>query len=283
MQGRLTGRDMLAVNISSLFGAGEEVHILGRYKAQCFEYEGGPLLWEEEFNNVVTTQGKNYLLDSFITGFTQVGPYMGLISNVSWAPLSTSISSLTSYTGSTVTLATAAAHGLLPGDTFTIGTVTGTGTNITAVQGTWVATTGTTGSTLVFSIGAAGLTITTLTAGAVTTASATRIGDTLASHGLWTEAGTTNAPTWTTPASGARAAMTWNAASGGVKSTASAVSFTIGATGGTLQGAFIVLGTGAVVTNLNTSGFLFSGGAFSGGPQAVSSGNVVTVSYSLSI
>jgi hypothetical protein len=52
---------------------------------------------------------------------------------------------------------------------------------------------------------------------------------------------------------------------------------------GTIQGAFIVLGSGAVTTNLSTAGTLFSAGAFSGGSQVVSSGNVVTVSYSASI
>ena len=262
-------------------GVGEAAGVHGKYRAVCRVSEfDDTILWDTgEFDNVVCYLGKNSMLDNFIVGsaFTQVGPYMGLISSVSWTNLATTISSLTSYTGSTVTLATAAAHGLLPGDTVIIAAVTGTGTNITAVQGTWTCLAGTTGSTLVFSIGASGLTITTLTGGTVTTTSATRINDTMASHGNWLEAGSTNAPTFA-----ARGTPSWSSATTGSKSTASAVSFTM--TGaGTLQGAFLVLGTGAVTTLMSTAGTLFSAGAFSGGSQAVSNGNVVTVSYAISV
>jgi hypothetical protein len=150
--------------------------------------------YEEEFHNLVTTVGKNHMLDNYIAGssFTQVGPYMGLISSVSY----------------------------------------------------------TTGPAA---------------------------GDTMASHGGWTEAGSTNAPTFS-----ARIAPSWSAASGGSKAASSAVSFTM--TGaGTLKGAFLVLHTGAVVTLMSTAGTLFSAGLFSGGDQVVSSGNVVQVSYSLGL
>ena len=182
-----------AASVASACQVGESIKIEGRYKVQCFEFEGGPLLWEDDFDNVVCTGGKNYMLDNFISGsgFTQTGPYMGLISSVSW--------------------------------------------------------------------------------------SATAAGDTMASHAGWTEAGSTNAPTFA-----ARGTPAWSASSGGSKATSSAVSFTM--TGaGTLEGAFIVLGSGAVSTLMNTSGTLFSAGAFSGGAQAVSNGNVVTVSYSVGV
>jgi DNA-binding NtrC family response regulator len=46
---------------------------------------------------------------------------------------------------------------------------------------------------------------------------------------------------------------------------------------------FICMNTGAVTTIGNTSGVLFSAGAFNGGNKAVSSGNVVTVTYSVSL
>lgn len=149
--------------------------------------------WANEFDNVVTTVGKNYMLDNFLAGsaFTQTGPYMGLISSVSW--------------------------------------------------------------------------------------SATAAADTMASHAGWTEAGSTNAPTFA-----ARIAPAWSAASAGSKGTSAAVSFTM--TGaGTLQGAFIVLGSGAVTTLMSTAGTLFSAGAFSGGAQAVTSGSVVNVTYSVGV
>lgn len=149
--------------------------------------------WKDEAFNLVTTEGKNHMLDNYITGsaFTQVGPYMGLISSVSFSAIAAA--------------------------------------------------------------------------------------DTMASHAGWTEAGSTNAPTFA-----ARIAPAWSAASAGAKAASSAVSFTM--TGaGTLKGAFLVLHTGAVVTLMSTAGTLFSAALFSGGDQVVSNGNVVQVSYSLSL
>jgi len=52
---------------------------------------------------------------------------------------------------------------------------------------------------------------------------------------------------------------------------------------GTLKGAFIVFGTGAVSTLMSTAGTLLSAGLFTGGDQPVNLANVVQVSYSLSL
>ena len=149
--------------------------------------------WTDVIHNVVTTVGKNHMLDNYLagSGFTQVGPYMGLISSVGW--------------------------------------------------------------------------------------SAVAAADTGASHAGWTEAGSTNAPTFT-----ARIAPSWSAASAGAKAASSAVSFTM-TSAGTLQGAFIVLGAGAVTTLMSTAGTLFSAGAFSGGSQVVSNSGIAQVSWSLAI
>lgn len=107
--------------------------------------------------------------------------------------------------------------------------------------------------------------------------SATAATDTMASHSGWTEAGSTNAPTFAS-----RGTVAFSSASAGSKSTSSAVSFTM--TGaGTLEGCFLVYGSGAVNTIGSTAGTLLSAGAFTSGSQVVSSGNVVTVSYMLSI
>jgi hypothetical protein len=150
-------------------------------------------VWSDKIYNLVTTVGKNHMLDNYITGsaFTQVGPFMGLISSVSYSAIAAA--------------------------------------------------------------------------------------DTAASHAGWTEAGSTNAPTFS-----ARIAPSWSAASAGAKAASSAVSFTMTGSG-TLKGAFLVLGTGAVSTLMSTAGTLFSAGLFSGGDQVVSNGNVVQVSYSLSL
>ena len=88
------------------------------------------------------------------------------------------------------------------------------------------------------------------------------VGHTMGSHGTWTEAGdSTNLPQWSTPASNARATITWSAAGSRSKAISSAASFTI-SSGGTVKGCFIVTGSGAVSTHDNTSGTLYSAGLF---------------------
>jgi hypothetical protein len=151
-------------------------------------------VWTDTIHNVVTTVGKNYALDAYLqTGVTIVGPYMGLISSVSY----------------------------------------------------------TTGPAA---------------------------GDTMASHGGWTEAGGTNAPTYTAP----RKTAAWSAASGGSKSLSSALSYAI-TSSGTIKGCFLVTGTGALSTIDNTAGVLYSAGTFTGGDKVVSSGDTLNVSYTASL
>jgi hypothetical protein len=106
------------------------------------------------------------------------------------------------------------------------------------------------------------------------------VGDTQASHATWVEAGTTNAPQWTSPASGARQTLVPGAPSAG-STTCPAVSFSI-STSGTIKGCFVVTGTGAVATNLNTSGSLWSAGLFAA-DKVVSSGDTLTVTYTTSL
>ena len=152
--------------------------------------------WNEDFDNVVCTEGKNEMLTMALkTTTTVVGPYLGLISSASY--------------------------------------------------------------------------------------SAVAAADTMASHAGWLEAGTTNAPQWTTPASGARGSPTMAAASGGSMAFSSAVSFSI-STSGTIKGCFLVFSTGAVTTNLSTAGKLWSAGTFSA-DKVVSNGDTLSVSYSTSL
>jgi hypothetical protein len=109
-----------------------------------------------------------------------------------------------------------------------------------------------------------------------TSFSAVAAADTLASHAGWLEAGTTNSPTYA-----ARLTCAWNAASGGAKALSAPLAFTMTG-GGTVQGAFLVYGTGAVATNLSTTGTLFSAGTFAT-PQPVIAGNVVSAAWSVTI
>lgn len=193
MKEKLNAIEAIGASVAQNLGMGESCQAEGVYSIKCFDKEGGTLLWEDTFDNVVATVGKNLMLSSSLqgSGYTVVGPYMGLISSVGW--------------------------------------------------------------------------------------SATAASDTMALHPGWTEAGITNAPTFA-----ARIAPSFSTPSAGAITTATPVSFTM--TGnGTLEGAFIVYGTGAVTTIDNTGGTLLSAGMFTGGAQPVNSGNVVQVTYSLSL
>lgn len=102
--------------------------------------------------------------------------------------------------------------------------------------------------------------------------------DTMSSHSGWLEAGNANTPTYTAP----RKTAAWNAASAGSKALSAALSYAITGTG-TIKGAFLTYGTGALSTIDNTAGTLFSAGLFTGGDRSVINGDTVNVSYSVSL
>ena len=112
--------------------------------------------------------------------------------------------------------------------------------------------------------------------------------DTMASHSsaghVWNEAGNgVNYPNWSTPASNARVAVSFAAASGRSKALSAVAQFVIATNGGTVKGCFLVFGTGAVATNNNASGKLYSAGVFSNGDKVLGIGDTLQVSYSTSI
>lgn len=98
------------------------------------------------------------------------------------------------------------------------------------------------------------------------------VADTQASHIGWLEVGGANAPTYT----GNRQTPTFGAASSGVKSTSSAVVFSMTGTG-TVAGCFINIGGSA--TKDDTTGTLFSAGDFTAGSKGVTSGDTLSVTY----
>jgi len=166
----------------------------GRYDVECLDKDGN-VKWTDTIDNIVCTVGKNVALDAFLAGaaYTVVGPFIGLISSISYG------------------------------------------------------------------------------AGPV-------VGDTMAAHAGWTEAGVTNAPTYTIP----RKTAAWSAASAGSKSLSASLAFPI--TGaGTVKGAFMVFGTGALSTIDNTAGTLYSAGLFTGGDKIVANTDTVNVSYTASM
>jgi hypothetical protein len=94
-------------------------------------------------------------------------------------------------------------------------------------------------------------------------------GDTMASHGTWTEN--------TGYAAATRPAPTWNAASSGSKAT-TATAFSINATS-TIGGAFLTSNN----TKGGTTGILYSAGNFTGGNRSVTSGDTLNVTYTASV
>ncbi len=96
--------------------------------------------------------------------------------------------------------------------------------------------------------------------------------DTQASHPTWDEVGSAFSPTY----SGSRKTPTFGAASGGSKSTSSAVVFSMTGSG-TVAGCFINIGGSAAIDD--TTGTLFSAGDFTAGSKTVTSGDTLNVSY----
>jgi len=105
--------------------------------------------------------------------------------------------------------------------------------------------------------------------------------DTQASHSGWTEVGGTNAPAY----SGTRKTPTFSSATSSgatpsnvtTKTTSSAVSFTF-TSGGTVGGCFININGSSAQDN--TTGTLYSAGAFTGGSKTVASTDQLNVTYS---
>ena len=82
MKDKLNAVESANMSISSIAGLGESAQAEGVYTFKCFDKAGGSLLWEQVIDNVVCTLGKNLMLQTTLTGsgYTVVGPYMGLIS-----------------------------------------------------------------------------------------------------------------------------------------------------------------------------------------------------------
>ena len=102
--------------------------------------------------------------------------------------------------------------------------------------------------------------------------------DTQASHAGWFEVGGANAPTY----SGTRKTPSFSAATTAnpsVLSTSAAVVFSM-TSSGTVYGAFINVGGSTAIDN--TTGTLFSIGAFTAGSKTVTSGDTINVTYTLS-
>jgi len=271
----LNADDSVDAALVGVCGVAEKLKPCGVFTAELVRE--GKVVWREEFPNLVVTVGKNAMEDQSLSGsaYSVTGPFMGLIALTGYSPTITTITSGTYNNGTgAVNITTAGNHNLAVGDSFTLNTLTGTG-GFAGLNGTWVATAGTTGTTLNFT-GTIGLGASTITGGNVTYG--IKLSDTMTAHGGWLEAGLANPPTYTAP----RGTVAFSAAAGGVKATSVAVNFTFTGTG-TVKGAFLVFGAGAVSTIDSTTGILFSAGLFLTGDRAVFGGDQLNVSWQLSM
>lgn len=105
--------------------------------------------------------------------------------------------------------------------------------------------------------------------------------DTMASHGGWTEF--TNYTVGGSPVRGtasfSAATSTGSTPTNVTTKTAAAITYTITGGGGTVGGCFLVTGSGASSTQGNTSGTLYSAGAFATA-KVTTAGDTVSVTYS---
>jgi hypothetical protein len=78
----------------------ERAEVHGRFEVECIGPDG-QVKWRDTADNVVTTVGKNLALDTYLAGsaYTVVGPFIGLISSVSYAAGPVLADTMTSHTG----------------------------------------------------------------------------------------------------------------------------------------------------------------------------------------
>ena len=105
--------------------------------------------------------------------------------------------------------------------------------------------------------------------------------DTMTSHGGWTEFVnyTVGGSAVRGTASFSSATSTGTTPTNVTTKTATAITYTITGAGGTVGGCFLVTGSGASSTQSNTSGTLYSAGAFSTA-KVTTAGDTVSVTYS---
>ena len=129
-------------------------------------------------------------------------------------------------------------------------------------------------------LGGAAYTVTGPYMGLISSTSFTAVAaaDTMTAHSGWLEAGGTNNPTY----SGNRKTAVFSAAAAGAKALSLALSYNINSSG-TVKGAFMNFGSGAVATKDDTGGTLWSAGTFTTGDKAVTNGDTLNISYSTSL
>src|SRR5487761_2548757 len=87
MQDNSSTIDGIGAALGANNGLGDAIRATGVFTATCRDKDGN-VLWEEQFHNLLTTVGKNLLLDEGLAGSAYTATeYMGLISSVSYSAL----------------------------------------------------------------------------------------------------------------------------------------------------------------------------------------------------
>lgn len=78
--------DSISAALKCASTVSEHSHAKGKFTAKCFD-KNGNLKWEDEYDNVVTDVGANYILDGAFGGAQCTKYYLGLISSVGYTGL----------------------------------------------------------------------------------------------------------------------------------------------------------------------------------------------------
>jgi hypothetical protein len=89
MDDRMQVQDSVGASVVRGSSFSDALKAEGRLVARCYDKDGN-LKWEDTVENTVMTEGKNLAFDTLLAGssYTTVGPYMGLISAVSYSAIS---------------------------------------------------------------------------------------------------------------------------------------------------------------------------------------------------